>query len=230
MVEALSAAAGQELEMPNKYKVLSEDGKQLFFIHETTDICSRNMKMMCCNDCGGWNVDFRVINQQNEAETAFILKRPWTCTCCCFNRPTVSLQDTDENELATMTDPCNCMDMTFTISGGDEGDDMYVKGGCCQMGLCCPLPCGPCAEVHFSVENEDGDEVGHITKKVPSCLKFLASPDVDNYELDMSGISDPIKKAALIAVSVFIDFRYFSHNENADDEDGDHIPDRFDFD
>merc|ERR1719487_2079154 len=60
ILEVLSAAAGQgdELEMPNKYKVMVGD-RQVFFIHETTDACTRQMKQCCCDDCGGWNVDMR---------------------------------------------------------------------------------------------------------------------------------------------------------------------------
>lgn len=231
LVEAMSAmaGAGSELEMPNKYKVLTEDGRQIFFIHETTDMCTRQMKACCCEDCGAWNVDMRVINADGEAETAFVLQRPWTCTCCCLNRPHISIADHEGREIASITDPCACCDITFTIKNEEQGNEMYVKGGCCQCGLCCPLPCGPCAEVDFSIEDQDGNNVGNITKKVPSCIKFLASPDVDNYELDLEGVEDPLMKAAIMAVSVFIDFRYFSHNENSDDADGDHIPDRFDW-
>jgi len=230
-IEALSAfaGAGQEFEMANKYTIVDNSGKTIFFGVEGTDMCTRQLKG-CCGDCAPWNLDLRVVNENNEAERAFTLTRPWTFTCCCFNRPTVSVQDMQGNELALMRDPCACCDLTFTIQDPETGDDeLYIKGGCCQMGLCCPLPFGPCSEVHFSAEDPNGQEVGSITKKVPSCLKFLASPDVDNYEVDVSGIEDPKMKLAMMAVSIFIDFRYFNENANAEDSDGDGIPDRFDF-
>lgn len=231
IIEALTAFAGtdNEFEMPNKYKVLTPDGRQAFFVAEGTDLCTRQAKG-CCSDCAAWDVEMRVVNGNNEAEEAFVVKRPWTCTCCCFNRPHASIQDARTGEeLAHMQDPYACCDITFKITGRDGEDTMKVKGGCCQWGLCCPLPCGPCQEVHFTAEDANGDEVGHITKRVPSMFKFLAAPDVDNYHVDFGGISDPSMKVALMMVAVFIDFRYFSENENADDEDGDHIPDRFDF-
>lgn len=230
-VEALSAfaGAGQEFEMPNKYKVMTLDDRQAFFIVEGTDCCTRQAKGVC-SDCAAWNVEMRVVTPDHQAEEAFVVERPWTCTCCCFNRPHASIKDARTGEeLAHMVDPFACCDITFRITGKEDEDAMKVKGGCCQWGLCCPLPCGPCSEVHFTAEDLDGNEIGHITKKVPSMLKFLASPDVDNYHVDFAGISDPSMKVALMLVAVFIDFRYFSENANAEDEDGDHIPDRFDF-
>jgi len=235
-VEALSAAAGQELEMPNKYKVKSPDGKDIFFVVESTGCCARQCKQVA-GDCAPWDVDFRVINDDNEAEEAFKLHRPFTCTCCCLNRPTVTITDVASGkDIASLKDPCACCDLTFAIMDEDGDQAMTVEGGCCQMGLCMPLPCGPCAEVHFNVKDSEGHEVGHITKKVPSCLKFLATPDVDNYKVDMQGLNDSYEspkleamKIALMAISIFIDFRYFNDNPNDEDADGDHIPDRFDF-
>lgn len=231
LVEALSAFAGadHEVEMPNKYKVIAPNGQQAFFIAESTDLCTRQAQG-CCADCARWDVDMRVVNSQGEAEEAFKLSRPWTCTCCCFNRPTVTIVDAQSGEeVARMVDPCTCCNMTFSVNGKDGDHLMDIKGGCCQWGLCCPLPCGPCARVHFTAEDKDGNQVGQITKRTPSMIKFIASPDVDNYQVDFEGSSDALIKLVLIAASVFIDFRYFSFNQNAKDSDGDHIPDRFDF-
>lgn len=230
-IEAVSAfaGAGQEFEMPNKYKVLDPDGNQVFFIVENTDMCTRQCKN-CAGDCAPWNVQIRVIAEDGSAEEAYTLERPWTCTCCCFCRPTVTITNVRTGDVVgKMIDPFACCDLTFKIKDGDDEDQMYVKGGCCQWGLCCQLPCGPCAEVNFDIQDANGEDVGHITKKVPSCLKFLAAPDVDNYHMRLDGIQDPNMKLAAIAVAVFIDFRFFSVNANAQDEDGDHIPDRFDW-
>lgn len=235
-IEALTAFAGaaigldQEFEMPNKYTIMDEKGQPSFFVVEGTDPCTRNLGNQC-TDCAAWHVDWRVINSQGEAEEAFRIERPWTCTFCCFNRPTASLTDVRTGaEVATMVDPYNCCDMTFRIHDASGEDIMHVKGGCCQWGLCCPLPCGPCSEVHFTAEDQrSGEEIGHIMKKVPSMLKFLAAPDVDNYHVDFE-TNDPVEKLMLMVVAVFIDFRYFSQNANAENSDGDMIPDRFDFD
>lgn len=228
-IEAMSALAGEEFEMPNKYFILSPQGQPTFFIKESTDMCTRQAGNMC-KDCAAWNVDMRVINGQGQAEEAFKMERPWTCTCCCFQRPTVTISDAKGQVLGTMLDPfrCSCK-LDYDIKDSDGADLLAVRGDCCQWGLCCPMPCGPCAEVTFTAEDSDGKEVGVITKQTPSCLTFLAAPDVDNYKLEFDGASE-IDKILMMAVSVFIDFQYFSENANKDDSDGDMIPDRFDFD
>eukprot|EP00929_Paragymnodinium_shiwhaense_P123821 TRINITY_DN9811_c0_g1_i2.p1 TRINITY_DN9811_c0_g1~~TRINITY_DN9811_c0_g1_i2.p1 ORF type:complete len:292 (-),score=90.42 TRINITY_DN9811_c0_g1_i2:319-1194(-) len=204
-----------EIEMPNKYTVTADDGKTpIYFALEGTDICTRNCKML--NDCAAFNVDLRVINNEGQSEQAFMLNREWQATCCCFNRPTLHITEAQSGKaIADLQDPWACCDITFKIKDPNTGDDeMYIKGGCCQPGLCCPLPCGPCSEVNFNIEDATGTEVGHIQKKVPSFLKFLAAPDVDNYDIDVSGIEDPKMKVAVMATAIFIDFRYFNENDN----------------
>lgn len=56
-------------------------------------------------------------------------------------------------------------------------------------------------------------EVGLIEKKVPSCIKFLFAGDVDNYKIEFGQVQNPQYKALLIAMAIFIDFRYFNSNE-----------------
>merc|ERR1712232_993967 len=96
---------------------------------------------------------------------------------------------------------------------------LYAKGGCCQLGLFCPLPCGPCSEVHFDVTDAASDQiVGHVTKKVPNCLKWLIPGEsVDNYHVDFQKVQHPQWKAMLMVLSVFIDFRYFSETQDPSD-------------
>merc|ERR1719316_1765126 len=139
--EALTAAAGQEMEMPNKYKIMGPDGKMVFFAMESTNCCTRQLKQ-CAGDCAPWDVDFRVMNGKGEAEEAYKITRPFTCTCCCLNRPKATITEVGSGkEIASMSDPCACCDLTFQIHDEDGDDAMTVNGGCCQMGLFCPLPC-----------------------------------------------------------------------------------------
>jgi len=200
----------------------------IYFVVESTGFCARQFKQ-CAGDCAPWDVDFRVINSDGEAEEAFKLNRPFTCTCCCFNRPKVAISEAGSGkQIATLEDPCACCDLTFRVQDENGDEAMTVNGGCCQLGLFCPLPCGPCAEVNFEVNDHDGNKVGHIQKRVPSCLKFLAAPDVDNYKVDMDGLENAYEspqleamKIALMAISVFIDFRYFNDNPNDEDNGND---------
>jgi len=218
VLEALSAMAGQEIEMANNYKVVDADGEDMFLASEQTDCITRQIKQ-CAGDCAPWNVDMHY-TQGGAHALAYKITRPFTCTCCCFNRPVATLTDelNDGATIASITDPYACCDLTFTIRNADEEPILYVKGGCCQMGLFCPLPCGPCAEVNFSVEDPDGNEVAILHKKVPGCCKFFLAPDVENYEIDFENLQTLEQRLSMIMLAIFIDFRYF--NENSNDDNG----------
>jgi len=217
MIEALTAIIGQEVEMPNRYKIFNGDTQEeLFFAVEQTDFCTRQVKQ-CLPDCAPWKLDI-LYTQGGAQQPAYKLERDWTCTFCCFNRPVVTVTDAVTGEkIGSLQDPFACCDLTFTVRDSMDNAALKLNGGCCQWGLCCPLPCGPCAEVDFPIEDsQTGSEVGHLQKRVPSCLKFLGAPDVDNYKLDFGGVKNPQYKAMLIATSIFIDFRYFNNNSNDD--------------
>lgn len=215
-IEVLSSMAGAGIEMPNTYRVLN-DGKLIFFVLETSSCIVRQLKS-CLGDCAPWDVEMRVINESGEAEPAYKLERPWTCTFCCFMRPVVTIHDVREEhdeEIGSVVDPFNCCDLTFTVKDGEGEEAMMVKGGCCQPGLCCPLPCGPCSEIHFDAEDMEGNHIGSMSKKLPSCLHGLFAGDVDHFQVTFEGdeghtFEDPKMKVLMMAVAVFMDFRYFS--------------------
>mmetsp|Transcript_73080 Transcript_73080/g.138124 ORF Transcript_73080/g.138124 Transcript_73080/m.138124 type:complete len:244 (-) Transcript_73080:40-771(-) len=214
LIEAATAMMGQEVEMANKYKIFDESGdRELFYAVEKTDCCTRQLKQ-CMGDCAPWNVEI-LYTEGGAQQKAFVLERGFTCTCCCFNRPKVQVTDVSRGEtIGYVVDPCACCGLTFKML--DAGDNIVntAEGGCCQLGLCCPMPCGPCATVSFDINNPSGNKVGQMTKKVPGCCKFFFAPDVDNYRVDFSGIDDPKARALLMALTIFVDFRYFSDNSN----------------
>lgn len=218
-LEAITAIIGQEIEMANKYQIFDESGQELFYAVEQTDCCTRQAKQ-CLPDCAPWNLDI-LYTQGGARQLSFKMQRDWTCTCCCFNRPVVEIVDVmSGNKIGSMQDPFACCDLTFTIRDPNDNPQIKAVGGCCQWGLCCPLPCGPCAEVNFPLEDSSsGQPVGHIQKKVPGCCKFLLAPDVDNYKVDFGGIKSPQSKAMVMGLTIFMDFRYFNENSN-DDEGG----------
>eukprot|EP00916_Digyalum_oweni_P017952 GHVL01029848.1.p1 GENE.GHVL01029848.1~~GHVL01029848.1.p1 ORF type:complete len:157 (-),score=17.32 GHVL01029848.1:193-663(-) len=136
-------------------------------------------------------------------------ERPCTCTCLCFNRPKMTINEATGMVLGSVVDPWACCDLTFKIL--DPQDELVLKatGGCCQWGLCCSLPCGPCKTVEFDIKDpSSGQEVGKITKTVPSCLKFCVT-DADNYSLEFGNVASPQYKALLVTLAIFMDFRYF---------------------
>jgi len=219
ILEAVTAIIGQEVEMANKYSIQDESGSEVFFAVEQTSCCMRQVKQ-CAPDCAPWNVTI-ALTQGGQNQKAFELKRDFSCTCLCFNRPVVDVIDaTSGDKIGSIKDPCACCDLTFALRGPDDNTALKAVGGCCQWGLCCPLPCGPCATVSFPVKDaSSGEEVGKLEKKVPGCCKFFFAPDVDNFDVDFGGVQSPQYKALLIALAIFMDFRYFNENPN-DDEGG----------
>lgn len=217
--EAVTALMGQEIEMANKYQVLSQEGRDLFYATEQTDCITRQMKQ-CCPDCAKWSVDI-AYTEGGSAEKAFELRRPTTCSFLCFNRPVVEVFDVhsepgNSKKIGSIKDPCHCCNDDFSVR--DEKDDAIyeVSSGCCQIGKFCPMPCGPCAIMNFKVL-KDGEQVGNVQKKIPGCCKFFFASDVDNYKIDFTSIESTNHKALLMALAIFIDFRLFSDN-SADDK------------
>jgi len=219
VLEAITAIIGQEIEMANKYKVLDESGNEILFAVEETDCITRQVKQ-CFPDCAPWNVSMFYTQGGNNMKV-LNMQRDWTCTCCCFNRPVVNVTDvTSGQKLGSIQDPFACCDLTFNIRDPEENTVLKANGGCCQWGLCFPLPCGPCAEVNFPVVDANTDkEVGFLKKKVPGCCKFFLAPDVDNFDVSFNEVQHPQYKALLIALAIFMDFRYFNENPN-DDQGG----------
>lgn len=218
LIEALSAIIGQEIEMGNKYAIKTEGGEELFMAVEETNCILRQVKQ-CFPDCTPWKVDI-MYTQGGANQKVFEMERPFSCTCCCFNRPVVNMTDVTTGEkIGSIKDPFACCDLTFAVLGPDGSTALKANGGCCQWGLCCPLPCGPCAEVNFPVTDANsGDEVGKLQKKVPGCCKFFLAPDVDNFNVEFGEVQSPQFKALLIGLAIFMDFRYF--NENPNDDNG----------
>jgi len=220
LLEAASAMLGTEIEQANKYSVEDESGRQLFYAVEQTDCCTMQLKQ-CFGDCAAWNLDI-LYTGNGGAEKVLQMERPWTCTFCCLNRPTVRIQVADSlEEVGTITDPCNCCGMDLAAMNSDGERIFSANGGCCQWGTFCPLPCGPCSEVNYDIQDPDGNSIGMLQKKVPGCLKFLFAGDVDNYHLEFgsSEVWDaPENKAMMVAMALFMDFRYFS--DNPSDEGG----------
>lgn len=222
LLEVASALLGQEIEMANKYSVRDQNtGNQLFYAVESTDCCAMQLKQFL-GDCAAWSVDI-LWTGGGGGELAMKMERPWTCTCCCFNRPTVYMTDVvTGQEMGHITDPCNCIGMDLAAVD-PQGEKLFTaNGGCCQLGNFFPMPCGPCSKIEYTILDGDGKQAGMLTKKVPGICKYFLAPDVDNYILDFDAGAEvwenPKNKAMMIAMALFMDFRYFSDNPNDSDD------------
>lgn len=218
MLQEVTAILGAEIEMANRYRVLDRAGNQLFYAVEHTNCCVRQLQKGCCHDCAPWSVDVLYTPPGALQQRFMSLRRPCQLTCCCVNRPVATVVD-DETQatLGSFRDPCSCCLLRFQVRDATDNDVLIVNGGhcCCQPGFFCPLPCGPCAEVSFSVEDaQSGSTVARISKRVPSFLSWCFTPDIDNYHVDFEQVTNPHWKAILLALTIFMDFRYFNTNRN----------------
>jgi len=217
-IQEVTALLGDEIEMANKYQVLDAAGNQFFYAVERTDCCRRQCQNGICSDCTSWEVDVLYTPPGGLMQNFLRLQRPCSCVCCCINRPTADVIDaTTGQKIGSFRDPCTCCSLRFQVRDATDADVLNVNGGCCcsQPGMFCPMPCGPCAEVGFAVEDaQSGQEVAQIRKRVPSCLTWLVAPDVDNYHVTFGQIQNPTWKAIILAQTIFMDFRYFNNNRN----------------
>lgn len=215
IIEAVSAAMGQEVEMANAYQVWAKGGfDDKFLGAEQTNICLRNLKQIF-GDCTPWSLDIFYREGWGD-EKAFHLDRPCSCTCACLGRPTATMTDKDDNIIGSIRDPSGlCKGLSFEIND-PEGETVLTMGtGLCPIGYYCPLPwCPTCRDISMPITDANGEQVGMLTKRVPGMFKFLAAPDVDNYEVSWEGVEDPKLRALLMATTMFIDFRYFNDNTN----------------
>jgi len=222
LIQEITALFGDEIQMANKYNIMDTAGSRHFFAVERTDCCRRQMQTMWCHDCASWEVDISHTPPGFPANPFLELKRPCQLTCCCFNRPIASVIDKRTGvKIGSFRDPCTCCSLRFQIRDERDEDVLLVNGGCCQPGLWCPLPCGPCAEVSFPVQDvQSGATVAHVKKRVPSCLAWCCAPDLDNYHVTFDQVQHPQWKAILLAFTIFLDFRYFNVNKNEEDARG----------
>jgi len=223
----IEALTGGYFERPNQYAVYDGAHHKMFEGIESTGCCTRQLQT-CFPDCAPWELDIYYLDSgifTTSKEKAYKMSRPCTpCTCLCFNRPTTTIEDNSGNKVGAIRDPCACCpgNMTFTISDEDDNKVLWAESGCFQWGICCPLPFGPCKYVNFPIKDRSGNQVGELKKKMRGCFKMCCCAwlfgDVENYQIDCSGIEDPQHKVLLMALAIFTDFRYF-HNTDTDGAD-----------
>eukprot|EP00405_Crypthecodinium_cohnii_P019409 CAMPEP_0206480686 /NCGR_PEP_ID=MMETSP0324_2-20121206/37568_1 /ASSEMBLY_ACC=CAM_ASM_000836 /TAXON_ID=2866 /ORGANISM="Crypthecodinium cohnii, Strain Seligo" /LENGTH=281 /DNA_ID=CAMNT_0053957773 /DNA_START=184 /DNA_END=1029 /DNA_ORIENTATION=- len=218
LVQELTAMIGMEIEMANRYRVLDSAENQLFYAVERTSCCKRQLQQGCCHDCAPWEVDMLYTPPGHPNQLFLAMRRPCQLTCCCLNRPVAAVVDQITGEkIGSFKDPCTCCSLRFHIRDENDDDVLLVDGGlcCCQPGIWCPLPCGPCSKVDFEVKDAvNGNKVAEVTKQVPGCLSWCFTPDVDNYQVEFGAVTNPKWKAIVLALTIFMDFRYFNTNRN----------------
>ena len=131
-----------------------------------------------------------------------------------------ALKGSDEDiYLGKVHDPWHCCNLTMEIFDEDNNKNYYISGSCCQCGLYCHWPCGPCERVVFKIFDMDNNEVGSIEKIWSSCVKELFS-DADNFIANFPASSTWKQKALLLGATLMIDFRFFEKQKKNNNNQG----------
>lgn len=222
-VEALSglifnflnpAVEGLGFEQTNQYKVFRHTPGQhtgwddLFYVREQTSAVSRNLQQFpMLRDCMAWNMSIRYCQGVGGEEPAFHITRPASCTCLCFNRPEAHVTDSEGTELGTFQDPFSWSTYwdgvyNFTVCDSDGMSLFEIAGGCSED--------DDAKKIEFTViGSESRESVATIRKKAPK-RNFFQAEDLDNYYVDFGSVSEPKHKALLMALTLFMDMRYFN--------------------
>eukprot|EP00826_Nyctotherus_ovalis_P053630 TRINITY_DN6994_c0_g1_i3.p1 TRINITY_DN6994_c0_g1~~TRINITY_DN6994_c0_g1_i3.p1 ORF type:complete len:260 (+),score=43.55 TRINITY_DN6994_c0_g1_i3:47-781(+) len=149
-----------------------------------------------------------------------VLERDYACTCCCCNRPFIKIKLTEggkEEEIGRVTDCWSMCGYVYDLRSSDEKEFYTVDGSCCQCGLCCRCPCGPCKQVDFGVLDPSGNNVGNISKVWPGCGRALFS-DADSYSLTFPLNMTARFKIMVMVAAILIDYRHFEDSPADNDE------------
>ena len=105
-----------------------------------------------------------------------VLKRDYQCTLCCCNRPVITVDNVFggvPRRIGHVKHLCSVCDLAFEVyMDGDERALYRIEGSCCQCGLYCRCPCGPCKEVLFDIiDVRNSTPVGQV-KKVTRSIRM----------------------------------------------------------
>merc|ERR1712031_13480 len=91
--------------------------------------------------------------------------KPYHLQGCCCCRPEMDIDLPDGTHIGHIDDPFKCCIMDQHIMDKEDDLRFVVTGHVCQCGTFCPC----CADVEFSIDDDEGNEVGTITKPALTC-------------------------------------------------------------
>ncbi|KAL4469075.1 hypothetical protein ABPG72_007754 [Tetrahymena utriculariae] len=227
--EAIQALTG--CQTPNIYKVFPADingiqtsGQTIFKCKELSNCCVRQCIAPSCRP-----FDMAVTNQQGQIDcgqlssSTFIqMQRPFKCTCCCWNRPelSVTIVENGQNQyLGKVREPFRFCDLAVEIEDATGNIKFIIEGSCCQLGyICMGCPFQSCQEFTFEVKNPSGEIITRILKKSAGCLKSCIGKS-DNFTIGFPAGLSPEDKALFMAAALLIDYMYFENKTDNQQND-----------
>lgn len=209
------------LDVANHYTVSDQNGLVVFKAAQKAGWCMRQIrKYMCSPDCQAFDAAIEYTGD-GRPQSFLNLNRPFSCVCCCFNRPKADIHYVPSGlKIGSISDPWTCLcNYRFNIQDVDGSNVLRVDGGCCQWGIIAPCPCGPCSRVTFDVSDlATGRNVATLVKHNPGLIscRRRCCPHVNYYSVKFANV-DARSKALLIATSIFLDFRFFNTKDSPDE-------------
>jgi len=190
-------------EYTNKYKVIDEDGSQMFFLLEQSDCCARQ--------CFGQARPLQISFQSNDGQEILKFDRPLRCLECCCDScyPNLTqLLEVYQNDrfLGRVREvPVCCTRKHLEVWNKNEEKIYDISGPCC------PFSCG--GSVPFPITDQSGTDVGEISKEWRGCMKESFT-DLDTFKIEFPQNITLETKALLLGATMLVDFMYFEKNNN----------------
>ncbi|XP_076086677.1 phospholipid scramblase 1-like isoform X2 [Mytilus galloprovincialis] len=195
-IELLEAFTGWE--QNNKYKVMNNQGQQVYFAAEDTDMCMRQ----CC----GPQRSFVIHITDNMNQEVIRLSRDFKCCagCCwCANADGCAHEVMIEAPVGQVVgyarQEYSSWSPNFTLRDADRNPILRIHGPCCVLNM-------PCCEDTFNVwSKDDTREVGTICKQ-KGLQEFFV--DANTFGATFPQDLDVKVKAAMLGAVFLIDFMY----------------------
>jgi len=204
-------------EMPNKYMISDGAGMDCFVAGEKSQGFMGAVGRQVFSGAGRpFNIDMALLVQGGNPVPFARFSRPFTCECCCLNRPSVHVHDAMGNPIGTIHDPFNCCHISFAILDRRGTEVLSLRHHCCDCKLTFwGCPCG-CQQIDIDVvDTATGQPVACIRKKMSGAemIGMIGGVGVDahNYVIEFGAVQNPEYKVLLIALALFLDYRWFEH-------------------
>lgn len=188
----------------NKYRVLNNQGQQIFFAMEESEVCMRQ----CC----GANRGFDLHITDNMQQEVIKVHREFMCCAgcswcagadaCAF---TVDIQAPVGSQVAYIRQEASCIAPKYSVRT-PEGDIIFrIEGPVCIFPMC--------GGQEFVVTSEaNGQEIGKITKQFAGLVTEMFT-NADTFGVTFPVDLDVKLKAALIGAVFLIDFMFFEQQQ-----------------
>ncbi|KAL3250789.1 hypothetical protein MRX96_055365 [Rhipicephalus microplus] len=202
-VEYLEVFLG--IEGANVYEAKNSMGQLIYNIRENSGLCAR-----CC--CGPRRcLEIDVFDSTNTVVIHIV--RPLRCSnfCCFCCLQEMEVQAPPGTPIAQIRQRWSICHPYFTIYSPENEPALHVVGPICTESL--PCKC----DVKFEVRSMNGVTIGAVTKEWGGLVKEYFT-DSDSFNVSFPLDLDVNMKAALLALSLLIDYMFFEDSWSKKDK------------